>query len=236
MHSGGGKPLNWSIEGYAMSRGDELIDALSGGGALDADAVANELLGEFGAGYPVERLHRLLRSGVAAAVRAGVWIASELGEHARPLLGEMPRLLRHPVRSVRFFAIDVVLVTATGEDGEVVARAVDLIADPDGAVRWKAMRLLANASGEQLAASVPYLRDEGLRELTAWIGHADDPADILSRFAAGDRTIRLFAAAAAARVAGTDRAPLERIADSGDEETASFARERLELLAPRRRR
>jgi hypothetical protein len=219
-----------------MSRGDELIESLRGANASSAaDAAAIALLAEISNGYPVEQLTRLFQSSSPAAARASAWIASELGADALPLLDEISALLDNEARYVRFFAVDAVLSAATSDHGKLIAKAIDLIEDPDGAVRWKATQLLARASDMQLAAAVPYLRDERLRILTAWLNSDIGLAEISPRLADEDRTTRLFAAAAAVRSANRDRSALDLAAGAADEEVAAFAREELELLAIRRR-
>jgi hypothetical protein len=218
-----------------MGRPDSLVGVLCSpdSSATAVETAANDLLGEFFAGYPVERLRVLLRSGVPAAVRSGVWIASELGERAAPLVDDMPALLRHPIRYVRFFAVDIVLAAADTDHGAVIAEAITLILDSDGAIRWKSLQLLSRAAAGQLAAAVPHLSDERLHDLTAWLVHAS-PQNILPRIDNDDPTTRLFAVAAAARVAEVDRSPLDSVAAGPDMELASFAREQLQQL-PRRR-
>jgi hypothetical protein len=222
--------------GVIVSRGDELVEILIGpsSGTVDSESVANELLKEFFGGYPLERLGLLLRSDEPVAVKTGAWIASELGERAAPLMNDISPLLDHPTRYVRFFAIDAVLAAANGDDGAFIARAVLLINDQDGALRWKALQLLARAADVQLAAAVPYLLDGQMRVLVEWLRTAYS-ADISLRLEDPDLATRLVAVAAAARTADSDRSPLDRAAAGPDEEVASFAKEQLELLGLRRR-
>src|SRR5215475_8509815 len=117
------------------SRGDALIvrllhDAEAGG---NVGEVVNEFLAEFPA--------------------SGVWIASELGVEARPLLADIVELIHHPHRKVRFFGLDVILVCATPEDEWAVNSALDLVSDFDPAVRWHALVFLASASEAVLHAA-----------------------------------------------------------------------------------
>lgn len=210
------------------SRGDELIDRLCAGGD---DSSANDLLSEVFHGYPVENLRRLLHSDEETAVKAGAWILSELAERAAPMMADIVALLGHPLRYVRFFALDAVLTSATADDGAAVATAIGLINDPDDAVRWKALTFLAWASADQLAASVAHLRPP-LRGLTEWLARASSGAatgrDVLTALDDPDRLARVFAAAAAVRLARRDRGLLERAAASADQEVSTFAREQLE--------
>ena len=218
-----------------MSRGDELVAGLRTGDVVDPDAAAGDLFDEFSTGFPLERLRELIHSDSEPAVRAAAWIASELGDRVAPVLEDVSTLLDSPIRYARFFAIDAVLAASTSAHGRLIAKAIDRLADGDDAVRWKAVQFLARASGAQLTAGVPYLQDEQLRVLTAWLSDPE-PADIIARLAAEDRLSRVFAAAAAARLANEDRGPLDAAATMADTEVNSFAKEQLELLAIRRRR
>jgi len=223
-----------------MSRGDELIQLLSRSRqTVDDESIgeaANDLLAEFLTGYPLQRLRVLLHSADPDAVKSGVFILSELGAGAAPLVDEVPRLLHHQVRWVRGFALDPALVATGPDDGEVIAQAVALVRDPDAGVRWKAMRTLARLSEDQRAAADQHLRDDELQPLLAWLGSADAAA-ITVRLVDDDELTRRFAGIAAARVNltnGGDRALLELAATSPDEELASFAES--ELRIPVRRR
>ncbi len=210
------------------SRGDELIDRLCAG---ENDSAANDLLTEIFRGYPVESLRRLLHSDQESAVKAGAWILSELGVRAAPMMTDIVALLGHPLRYVRFFAVDAVLAGATAEDGAAVAAAVGLIDDPDDAVRWKALTFLAWADAGQLAAALEHLPSP-LRDRVEWLTGAGSGAvaasDVLAALDGPDRLARLFAAAATVRLAPRDRDFLRHAAASSDTEVSSFAREQLE--------
>lgn len=210
------------------SRGDELIDRLRAG---ENDSSANDLLTELFRGYPVESVRRLLHSDEESAVKAGAWILSELGVRAAPMMTDIVALLEHPLRYVRFFAVDAVMAGGTAEDGSAIAAAIGLIDDPDDAVRWKALTFLAWASSEQLAAGVehlpPPLRDRA-RWLTRAVSGAVAGSDVLAALDGPDRLARLFAAAATVRLARRDRHLLRHAAASSDAEVSSFAQEQLE--------
>lgn len=217
-------------------RGDVLLARVLQDGD---DASANELLNEFFAGYPVERLRLLLGSNVDHGVRAGAWIASELGSRIEPLIDEVAKLLHHESRYVRFFALDSVLMGAGPNAAPILAAAVELVEDPDPALRWKAMGFLANASREQLAASARHLGRSPLGDLVRWllrsVASGDTPA-IESRLGNEASPRRLFAVVAAARLAPSDLSPLRRAAKADDDEIRSFATERLSAVETARDR
>lgn len=219
--------------------GDELIDLICSRslGEEETGQAANELLGEFRAGYPVRKLARLIHSDDDETVKIGAWLVSELGILAAPILDEVDFLLSHPVRDARYYGIEAVLVAAPAERGALIAKAVSLIDDPDEAVRRLAVRLLARATPKQLTGALPHLPDP-VAHLTRWlIGEGSDPArspQILTRLGDPDREVRIFAAAAAARVVDRDQRALEGAARCGDSDIRIFAERELSLLRLRR--
>jgi hypothetical protein len=215
--------------------GDEIVEVLCSGelhGNKHGDA-AIELLSRLNHGYPASNLSRLIRSDNEQAVKTGAWLVSELGVRASQIIDEVAFLLEHPVRNARYYAIEAVLVAATGENGDLLAKAVMLIADPDDAVRRMAMRLLARATPEQLAAAVPHLRDNKVADLTRWLlSGGSDPARVpeaIDKLGDPDRRVRMFAAAAAARVARRESHALEFAAQSSDKDIRTFAERELAL-------
>ncbi|MFG1617194.1 hypothetical protein ACGFI3_30910 [Nonomuraea wenchangensis] len=216
--------------------GDDLIERVLAH-ANDDDVLgsaANDLLEEVFAGYPVDNLRRLLRSDHEKIVRTGAWLLSELGELATPLADELPALLASPLRQVRFFAVEAVL-NAGDADGPLAARALALVRDGDDAVRWKVLSFLSAAETEQLAAGAEALEDAELKGLTEWLVRLDseevDPREVVARLEGGDRTARMFAAAAAARLSDEDDTNLlAHAATAEDEEIRSFALEQLDDL------
>jgi hypothetical protein len=194
-------------------------------GSDDDEGSWNRLLARFWQGYPVENLRVLLTSDRSSAVRAGIWIASELSGRAMVVIPEVTQLLGHDDRYVRFFAVETVLASGTMAGAKATARAIETIADGDPAVRWKAMRLLARAYREQLSDAP----DELDVELAARVRWLLDPDDISAAMDGEDPVGRLFAAAAAFRDAAEngDRTLLEQAARSNDPEVRSFASDEL---------
>src|SRR5215469_3506820 len=143
------------------------------------------------------------------------------------MMGEVAWLLGHPLRESRFWAVDAVLVGATTEDGETIAKAVALITDPDEAVRWNVLRLLARIPLSHLIASLPYLHDPHLLQLVTWLTSMDteriSTQSIVRRLSSADRLTRMVAGAAAARLAPKSTYPLEQAAAAEDQEVSSFA-------------
>jgi hypothetical protein len=195
---------------------------------------ANDLLLEVLRGYPAQNLSRLIHSDNNKAVNSGAFVVSELRERAVQILDEVDFLLSHPSRNARFDALDAVLTGASEDHGSILAKAIMLVIDPDQAVRWKALHFLSKSSPNQLVAAIPYLPGEHETSLVMWLANGgSDPAnvpDILSRLHDLDKETRMFAAAAAARVAATDRRGIEEAAASGDPEIRSFAESVISML------
>jgi len=200
---------------------------------------ANDLLREVLRGYPAQNLGRLIHSDSTKAVADGAFVVSELRAQAAPILDEVDFLLGHPLREARFDALDAALTAASIEHGAILAKAVMLVADADQAVRWKALRFLANATPDQLTAAAAYLADRHVADLATWLASAgSDPVslpDIRSRLQDPDKATRMFAAAAASRVPATSRQGLEDAAASDDTDIRHFAADAIELLDLRQR-
>ena len=222
--------------------GDELIEMLLAGEDIPGEEgrAANDLLREVIRGYPAQNLSRLIHSDRATAVASGAFVVSELRAQAAQIIDEVDFLLGHPLRDARFDAIDAALTAASAEHGAILAKAVMLVDDADQAVRWKALRFLANSTPDQLTAAAPCLEDRHVASLVTWLASAgSDPAglpDIRSRLHDPDKATRMFAAAAAARVGGTSRQALEDAAMSDDSDVRSFAEGEIEILDRRQRR
>jgi hypothetical protein len=208
----------------------ELINQLIAGPVeSQLGLLANELLREFQHGYPLQHLRPLLLSADDYVAETGIWVASELGQQARPLLGEITRLLHHPVKAVRFFAIDAILSSATEANKHEVALVIPLIDDAEAAVRWKAMEFLARASSAQLQPALDYLRatepDSGHVDGLGWLlsASAGDADQIESYLADLDAGRRKYGAVAAARMAAYNRGPLVHATSMDEPDIKQFA-------------
>lgn len=191
--------------------------------------LTNRLLREFHRGYPLENLRPLLHSDNERLVNTGIWIASELGEKGHSLLNDVSALLKHPIKRVRYFALDCILLWAKGSNKSELASAVALLDDNESAVRWKAMDFLSHASDEQLRAALEYLNSaepdsmhvSGLRWLLGSSG--TDPNEAILMLHSQDRTLRKYGAISAARIARDNKEPLLRSLSINDRDIRQFA-------------
>ncbi len=104
-------------------------------------------------GLPLETLSPLLSSDNSVVRRVAVWIASELGEQGRPLIGNAIALITDEDRYIRFHASEVLAVCSLAEDIDSYEYVVRLLEDRDDAVRVHVMFLMSNANVSQLKAA-----------------------------------------------------------------------------------
>ncbi|MDQ2827760.1 MAG: HEAT repeat domain-containing protein [Chloroflexota bacterium] len=213
----------WSTLEYVLNGGN--------GGA------ANDLVGAFYAGYPVERLRLLLESDDEHVLKTGVWIASELGSRATPVLDDVAPLLNHPSDYVRYYALEVVSINATAAHDRVLARAIRCVQDPNAEVRGQALRCLSWLTDEQIDGCMVTIHDPAIRTLLAWLLHLkateSRAQEIVQRLDDADPLARRFAAVAARRLGPYDPVPLQRAASSPEPDVRRFAERELDILKPR---
>jgi hypothetical protein len=220
---------------YASRRGDDLLAQILGG---DED-LANELLNECWDGYPVERIRALLRSNVEGAIKAGVFIASELAKRSRPLLNDIEPLINHQDNWVRGDAIDTVNLAATVDHGEVVAHAIEHINDSRRGIRGRTFTLLAASTRERLEAALEFIQDIGAKEALRSVLDEEATAssvEISRRLVDGSRLVRLFGLLGAARISDRRADDLLAATEAADDEIRSFALQealRRRLISPR---
>jgi hypothetical protein len=216
------------------SRGDELIEHILTAGDADGK-VSNELIGEFyNHGYPVEKLIPLLHSDDSATVRAGAFLAEELGAKATPLLPELARLLDYTDTWVKSGVLSAVLTSATDRDGAAVGGAVSLITDDERPVRKMAFELMARADRSPLVAGVAYVNDSQIAALLEWVLEVEDESrdddEIAARLRESDGLAQVCAAVAAARVYGRNPHYLQRAASLGESDAQALAASELAWL------
>ena len=138
--------------------GNKLFDSLVGGQwdpSSDGRRL-NDLLDGFQKGFSIENLLILTNSERDGLVRAGAWIASELGSGARVVFSQIKGLLRSSDPKVRFYMTDCVIVCADADDGESILGVAKLLEDSEGFVRWKALDSLCKFRCEQICAGLAF--------------------------------------------------------------------------------
>lgn len=112
-------------------------------------------------GYPVEMLRPLLRSPDLHLQSTGVFVASELGRGAAPLLDDAIRLLSATERRIQADAMEVVAACATEERIHRYVALLALLDDPDPIMRRIAGDLVVNAGAAQRAVARRYFDELG---------------------------------------------------------------------------
>jgi hypothetical protein len=212
-----------------MNRADQLLQALlEGREGQELGLIANDLLREFQAGLSLERLRQLLRGDEDRVVRTAVWIASELGRSARPLVDDVARLLGHREGTVRYWAIDSLLTTTDERNGPEIAAVLALHGDPDQAVREKVMDFLSRCSLDQVRAALATIEAapaaSELAAPLAWIASAvtPTPGAIAAALASESAAERRAGAAAIFRRDDLDAGSIELARASPDEDIRAY--------------
>jgi hypothetical protein len=214
---------------------------LSNPAAFGKKGLANALLTQFLRGYPVERLHLLLRHSDAEVLRAAIWIASELPREAPGFLSDAIRLSSHPDRYIRHFSLDVIALATRDENCEEFSRILERLDDPDLAVAEAALLLSCCASDMQLSEAKHRIHALGPRS-----SHADgirlltvssaEPAEIRSMLKSSSSLSRKYALIAAERSFGKYPDLMEQaVENKGDAFISSVAAHLLRLHAIRGR-
>jgi len=222
---------------YDKDRAETLTERiLEHSNAPQIGVLANDLLREYHRGYPVESLRPLLFSDDQDVVAAGVFIASELGAKGSPLLDEVSRLIGYPKKSVRFDAIDCLLLWAGPSNKTELASVISLLGDPEPGVRWKVMDFLSRASREQLAAALSFLEVTepnsvnvgGLRWLIG--SQASDSQNVKTALQSKEGVLRKYGVVAARRMSNSNKEPLLYAASLDDPDVKNFADSSITLL------
>ena len=194
----------------------------------DVGRIANDLLSAFSSGHPLDDLRPLLHHPDRRVLRSGVFILSELAIRGRPLRDELPRLLAHPSSYVRIEAVESAMCAAVGspDDGPILAATYALATDPHRIVRNVTQHALTRGSDEQFRAALAHLertdaadpREAAQAAALRWLlgPPARDAAQVIGWLDDGDPLHRLYALAAASRLAAEDRSPLDAALASPD--------------------
>lgn len=210
-----------------MIDGNEIVRRIQRG--EKNENLPHQLLREFFRGYPIAELPKLFDNPNAEVVKTAAWIASELGTKGSPILSATARLLSHPSKYVRFFAIDSVLACATVRDAAIIADVVRLLRDPEPSVRWKVMDFLSRVALDRLEATANLpLGAETPSEIVKRILHLALPTTsnvsaIISHLNSNSKLERQEGAVAAARVSRQDPLALKEALSNRDEDVRNFA-------------
>lgn len=144
-----------------MLKGEELISEL----LSDPQAFANQakpdlLLQEYFRGFPLDTLRPLIYSDNLYVKSAASYMLSELGKQGRELVVDTVKLLNEESAVVRFSAIESIMTCATGELANYFVYVVQALEDEHLGIRVQVMKLVYNASTEQLLAAYNWYAGE----------------------------------------------------------------------------
>ena len=218
-----------------MTNGRELIrELLADPLEFNERGSAYGLLQAYFAGFPVETLRPLLRSGDPLIQRAAVFVASELGDQARPLVDDVIPLMESGDRYLQYNAMEITAVCCDGEQAGKFAHVVLQLGNDDPVLRVLAMRLMSKADVAQLAAAgqrlacgkgVHSAHEIGLRALTA-----EDNADsgvVAQMIHASEPLLRRYGAIVAKRLLRKLPVFMNEVASSDDPDLQAFNRDTL---------
>jgi hypothetical protein len=179
----------------------------------------------------------LLHAKDDQAAAAGMWIASELGRAAKPLFEDIVRLMSHSALKVRFYSLDCVLVCAESKDEGAINLGLDLIEDPESAVRWKALVFLAALNDTVLRTALSArMKRDGVRQHEKRLAQLLDSATsldvpaVLLALTDSDPKVRRFGAGMAARMAKRNPRAISLAAESSDPTISQFAADMMARL------
>ena len=111
-------------------------------------------------GEPVEQLQPLLKNTDVYVQRAAMFVASELGKNAFPIVSDVHHLLLHTCdRLLRFRAMEVLAVCAVGPYCSYLLEIVFALDSEDDVLRRLAMYLLSRTESAQLRAARSTIED-----------------------------------------------------------------------------
>ena len=213
-----------------MHKAEQLIsEIIAAQSASSVETLALKLLDTCQRGSSIDVLQELLTTKNNEAVKAGIWVVSELGQAAAPLLNTIVVLLSHPDKYVRFFAVDSVLSCAGVFDDEAIAEVVGMLEDPEPSIRWKVLDFMTRLSTDQLHAALRWYERVGGDSKHAsslrWLLGPDgaEATAVLSALGGGDSVGKMYAVVAATRMAPFDRDPLLAAATSDEADVKAFA-------------
>ena len=193
------------------------------------------LLQEYFRGGAISTLRPLLKHDNVDVRRAAIWITSELGAKGRALLPEAIALLSDMERRVKYYALEVVSVCATGEHADKFAHVALALQDEDGVIRIRAMELVAMATLEQINATHRLIaaganqldgHNKGLSLLARCAGLNASEVLIYSRDS--NPMTRKYAAIAAKKMSIAFPNLLKELTNSHDSDVSDFCAQALE--------
>lgn len=142
--------------------GHDLIKELLDDPLRFAQSKSLDLLSAYFDGLSLDTLRPLMRHDHPVVQRTAVWIASELGAKASPLLDEAVHLLNmDPDPATRFHALEIITVSSEHYRCETFAHVAQALADSHKGIRQLTMLLVGNSSRCQIEEARRVLASRG---------------------------------------------------------------------------
>ena len=159
-----------------VDRADQLIsDLFEDPETFHEQGDAYALLQEFFGGCLTEMLRPFLNHQNVFVRKSAVWVASELGEQALPVVLDVLPLLDSGDRYLAYHAMEVVAVCAVNQAARLFRHIALALETEDNVLRNLAMRLVANARPQTLQQTLEQLKGEDEHRT-----HADGLTVVLS--------------------------------------------------------
>lgn len=193
---------------------------------------AHQLLQSYFRGYSLDTLRPLLTHEEALVRRAAIFVASELGDRSCDLLDCVVPLIRDNDLHIRWSAFEIVLLCSHGKHVEVFVNLLSGLNNDVKSIRLLVMRLIANATQDQLVASIEpclalgidgRLHQQGLETLVK--GADLCPTEIVQLISNDKTLLRKYGAIASKRLIATYPQLIEAAASSEDSDVREFAQE-----------
>lgn len=194
------------------------------------DGRAYQLLEECFSGLPVENLRPLLRHPDILVRHAALWVASELGTTAWPLLDDAAELIASEDRFESYHALEITAVCAVGTHVNRFSKMAIGLESKDDVICILSMRLIARADAAQIAAAASVTMEEANSSDShrrGWkllaMGETVDVEEVKKALTSELRLERYFAAVAAMRLSARVPSLLAFAARSSDSCVCRFA-------------
>lgn len=142
-----------------LSHEEQLIEKLAANPEqADKDGSTYNLLQAYFKGFPTETLGPLITHANPLVRNSALWIASELGKSAMPLVPDVVAVLSELEEpSARYYALDVLMICSYGEYAREFLHIVHALEDVNQVIRVRAMFLLSNAGEERLMSGIEFV-------------------------------------------------------------------------------
>lgn len=150
-----------------MSREDELLFLLMEGkleyNTEEYATVISELLDLIFSSNSVAKVALLCNSERLISIRAGAWLASNLGKKAVPIYPDIVGLIKHEDAVVRYEIAELILNCS--DKGEDLVEFVHCLDDKEKIIRTRAIDYLHFLSAEQINKALAFAEENAMNEV-----------------------------------------------------------------------